>query len=170
MQSYYAATLAAAPDFKKTINVSESGVEGLDITTPRFQFSEVHFWSDDDFTFAYQQTLMKLTGTVNNSAFRGFEEGEVLFMGAVGNYASTGLWEIRYNFAVRPNRTNVVIDGLSSNVEAEGWEYLWVLYGDNEDSTTHFTVKEPKAAYVEKIYEKKNFGLLQIGTDQLKGI
>ena len=41
---------------------------------------------------------------------------------------------------------------------------MWVRYEDAEDAAARAIVKKPVAAYVEKVYEEGNFGLLGIGT------
>jgi hypothetical protein len=46
--------------------------------------------------------------------------------------------------------------------EKKGWDYLWVRYADDvKDKKT--LVKKPIAAYIEKVYERKDLGNLGIG-------
>ena len=41
---------------------------------------------------------------------------------------------------------------------------MWVRYEDAEDAAARAIVKKPVAAYVGKVYEEGNLGLLGIGT------
>ena len=58
---------------------------------------------------------------------------------------------------------NIVIGDITVPAKG-GWEYLWVLYEDQEDATAKRIVKRPIAAYVEQVRESGNFSLLGIGT------
>lgn len=157
----YAPVGKTAPDFGGAIGVSESGVEGVDITVPVFNFSETHYLDDAVVNAAYQQTLFTLTGKVNNATWRWFEAGEVLFMGASGSKRGQGDWEMTYRFAASSNRAGIVIGDITGIVK-NGWEYLWVRYQDSEDSFAQSIVKKPLAVYVEQVYEYDNFALLGI--------
>ena len=161
----YAAS-GTAPDFKGAIGVTHDNVEGVDITVPVYNFSETHYLSAAQVTTAYKGTLFQLTGKVNNGSFRGLAAGECLFLGASGSRRGTGPdddWEITFRFAGSPNRTGITV-GPISGIAKKGWEYLWVRYADTEDTGSNTLVKQPVAAYVEKVYEDGNFAALGIGT------
>ena len=89
-----------------------------------------------------------------------------LFLGASGSKrAQVGEeedWEITYRFAGSPNVTGLSI-GPISGISKKGWEYLWVRYADQEDTTAKALVKRPIAAYVERVYESGNFAALGLG-------
>ena len=93
-----------APDFGGAIGVDNDGnVNGVDITMPVMHFSETHFFKASCVTTTFKKRLAGLTGTINKSAFRGFQAGEVLFLGAAGTRRGTDSedeWEITYRFAV----------------------------------------------------------------------
>jgi hypothetical protein len=155
-----------APNFRGAIGVTHDNVEGVDITVPVYNFSETHYLSAATVTTAYKGTLFQLTGKVNSGAFRGMEAGECLFLGASGSRRGTGPdedWEITFRFAGSPNRTGITV-GPISGIAKKGWEYLWVRYADAEDAGSNTLVKQPVAAYVEKVYEDGNFAALGIGT------
>jgi len=151
-----------APDFKGAIGVTHDNVEGVDITTPVYNFSETHYLATAAVTGAYKGTLFSLTGKVNNDSFRGFAAGEVLFLGASGSKRGEEDWEIAFRFAANPNVTGLVIGDIVVP-EKKGWEYLWVRYADAEDDVAKVLVKKPLAVYVEKVYELGDFSGLGIG-------
>ena len=156
----YAAS-GTAPDFKGAINVTETSVDGVDIITPVYKFSETHYLADAAVTSGYKGTLFNLTGKVNSGSFKGFAGGEVLFEGASGAKRGEDQWEITFKFAASPNRTNISIGEITVPAK-KGWEYLWVQYADDEDTAAKALVKKPVAAYVEKVYEEASFAGLGI--------
>ena len=152
-----------APDFKGAIGVTNDSVEGVDITVPVYSFSETHYLADAFVTPAYRGTLFALTGKVNSAAFKGLAAGECLFLGAAGSKRGADAWEITYRFAASLNRTGIAV-GEITGISKKGWEYLWVRYGDAEDTAAKAIVKKPMAAYVEKVYEEGDLSQLGIGT------
>ncbi len=159
----YAPSGQTAPDFKGAIGVTHDSVEGVDITVPVYEFSETHYLPDGQVTQAYRGTLFNLTGKVNNGSFKGLSAGECLFLGASGSKRGADDWEITFRFAASPNRANIAV-GEITVASKKGWEYLWVRYADTEDAGSNTLVKQPVAAYVEKVYEEGDFSLLGIGT------
>jgi len=157
----YAPVGQTPPDFGGAIGVTRDNVEGVDITVPVFNFSETHYLADAMVTVAYQDTLFRLTGTVNNAMFRAFYAGEVLFLGASGSKRAEDDWEITFRFAGSPNRSAISIGDITGIVK-NGWEYLWVRYEDAEDAVAQALVKRPVAVYIEQVYEYTDFSLLGI--------
>ena len=159
----YAKSGETAPDFKGGIGVTKDGVAGVDITVPVYRFSETHIIADEKVTNEYKGKLFALTGKTNNADWGGFSEGEVLFLGASGRKRGTGDWEITFSFAASPNKTGLSV-GSITGIDKKGWEYLWVLYEDHVDQTAGALVKQPKAVYVEKVYDTGDFGDLDPGS------
>lgn len=155
----YAAS-GTAPDCQGAIGVTSDSVEGADVTVPVYNFSETHYLDDALVTGAFKTALFQLTGRVNGGPFKGFAPGEVLFLGASGAKRGNEDWEITFRFAASPNVTGLAIGPLAG-IEKQGWEYLWVRYADSEDQNQ--IVKQPIAAYVERVYELGDFGSLGIG-------
>jgi len=158
----YAPDGETAPDFKGAIGATAESVEGVDITTPQYRFAETHYLPIDAVTDGYKSTLFGLTGRVNAGPFRNFAAGEVLFEGASGSQRGEEDWEITYRFAASPNVSGMSIGDID-DIAKGGWDYLWVLYEDEEDGDAERLVKRPVAAYVESVYYTGNFNLLGIG-------
>jgi hypothetical protein len=155
-----------APDQQKAIGVDGNGVNGVDIVVPALQWQEQYDVPNAYITAAYVRGLAGLTGTTNNAAFRGFEAGEVLFVGCSGSQEwddekGKGPWSLSYRFVASKNVTGETI-GSISGIEKKGHEYLWVRYEDAESSNT--LIKQPKAVYVSKVYKDADFSALGIGT------
>ncbi len=159
----------SAPDMQGMIGVTQSGVEGVDIITPTYEFSETHEFAGAAVTNAYRGTLFTLTGCVNDAPFRGFAAGECLFMGASSTYnAAAETWSITFDFACRPNKTALPVG--SFTIEKKGWEYAWTRNIEQVvgTGTNQVLTQVPQFVYVERVYESASFSALGIdGLDPL---
>jgi hypothetical protein len=151
-----------APNYFGAIGVSEVRVEGTDIAVPVFNFTETHRIANSVVTASYKLGLFRLTGKVNDNTFKGFARGEVLFLGASGSKSGFDHWEITFRFAASPNVSNLTIGDIT-NINKEGWHYLWVRFADDVDNTAKALIKRPIAAYVEQVYFYGDFSNLGIG-------
>ena len=115
--------------------------------------------------------MSTLTGTVNDADFRGFQSGEVLFLGASGSQQwdedkGDGPWSLSYKFVANANQGAgktfpAITIGSIEGIEKDGHDYLWVKY---EDSLSQNSVlKLPKAVYVNRVYRRDDFAQLGIG-------
>ena len=100
-------------------------------------------------------------GRTNAASFRGFPEGQVLFLGTNGGSDATSLIEITFEFQASPDVTDLTI-GPISGITKPGWAYLWVKYDDGASENS--AVKVPKAVYVEQVYQEGDFSGLGIPT------
>lgn len=159
-------TPSDAPDFNGAIEVDNEGnVNGVDVTMPVLNFTETHTMAASRVSTSYKRNVAALTGTVNKSSFRGFNAGEVLFLGASGTKRSKksgAPWEITFRFAVSPNQTGLSVGKLKISSK-RGWDYLWVRYSDTVSENRKNVVKTPVAAYVEQVYPEGDFGNLGLG-------
>lgn len=154
----------SAPDYGGAIGVDDdNNVTGCEIVMPVMTFTETHWYSNSKVSTSFKKQLAELTGCVNASSFKGYAAGEVLFQGASGTRRgkkSSDKWEITYKFAVSPNVNRVQVGDISVG-KKDGWDYLWVKYHPEVDSNAKTLIKTPKYAYVEKVYERKDFSILQ---------
>lgn len=163
------------PNFHGAINVSEDRVEGVDIVTRKFEWTETHRFDDDFVTDDYKRILFLLTGTVNAGLFRNFfAAGECLFMGAFGGKRGDEKWAITYRFSGEPNVRDLSIgsgegyygyygDADITGVDKDGWDYLWIRHDVFADDAAKALVRRPTSAHVERVYYRADFGYLGIG-------
>ena len=161
----YARAGEEAPDFRGAIGVTESGVQGVDITVPVYAWTETHYLEPVIVDEAYRRTVRDLTGRVNLHRFRGYDSGEVLFRGATGT--RRGLdeeddWAITYHFAASENRDDIEVADIGPIVKG-GWEYLWTLHAPKPAPDGVTLLRVPKAVYVEKTSRDGDFSQLAIG-------
>jgi len=154
-----------APDYQMAIAVDSNGVNGVDVVIPQLQWQENYDVPDKYITSDYIRGVAGCTGTTNNAVFRGFQAGEVLFMGCTGSHEwddqkGNGPWSLSYRFVASKNLTNETIGNITG-VNKRGHEYLWVLYKPVVVATE--LVQVPEFVYVNGVYGESNFASLGIG-------
>lgn len=151
-----------APYNHNAINVTADGVEGIDIDWACYRWSETYYMSQLQMTPAYRITLFWLTNCVNIGAWRGFDIGEVRFLGAAGRCRGDGLYQVRFSFAAQPNRYDFAVGDITG-INCNGWDLLWVRYEDYIDTVAKMPAKRAKAVYVERVYEYDDLSALGLG-------
>jgi hypothetical protein len=154
-----------APDQQKAIGVDENGVNGVDIVVPQLQWTETYDVPNAYVTDGYIRGVSSVTGCTNISEFRGFDAGEILFVGCTGSQEwddqkGRGPWTLSFRFIASRNTTNQTIGGVTG-ITKKGHEYLWVRY--ESASEGNVLIKKPKAVYVNQVYSEASFSILGIG-------
>jgi hypothetical protein len=155
-----------APNQRMAIGVDSNAVNGVDIVVPALQWQETYDVPNQYITSAWIRGVAGVTGTTNLSSFRGFQAGEVLFVGCSGSQEwdddrGRGPWSLAFRFVASQNVTGQTIGDISG-VSKKGHEYLWVRYEEAVESNT--LLKKPKHVYVNKVYRESEFSALGIGT------
>jgi hypothetical protein len=157
---------SSATNMSGAIGMDSNGVNGVDVVTPQLQWQESYDVPNAYVTNSWIRSVAGVTGTTNNASFRGFEAGEVLFMGCSGSQEwddqkGRGPWSLSFRFVASKNVTNQTI-GSITGISKRGHDYLWVLYEDAVSGSA--LLKRPKSVYVSKVYKDSDFSLLGIGT------
>jgi len=153
------------PAMNSAIGVSSDGVAGVDVIIPQLQWTETYDVPARYVTSAYIVGVNSLTGAVNNSGFRGFAAGEVLFLGCSGSQQwdsdkGDGPWNLSYKFSASPNATGLTV-GAITGISKAGHDYLWVKYEDDVSDSS--LIKKPVGVYVNQVYRRASFAGLGIG-------
>lgn len=156
----------------KLIGFDGQSVNGVDVIVPQLSWQENYEVPASYVTAAYIKTVSKLTGSVNDALFRGFKDGEVLFLGCSGSQEwdagrGDGPWALSYKFAISPNAGDeqqlpALTVGDIADIEKKGHEYLDVFYED--DVKDNRIWKVPKTVYVHQVYPIASFSGLGIGS------
>jgi hypothetical protein len=145
------------PDFCKAMNVTFDKVNGVEVYSPKFEWSITARLSR--VTHAYLDTLKKLTGTANRFKWFHRLQEDCLFLGASGGFRPGEGWSVTYRFADSP--TEMVSVEPISPVKKRGWQYLWCGYED--DFTAGRSALAPYGLYIERVYPRSDFRHLKIG-------
>jgi hypothetical protein len=161
----YAPAGKVAPDHHGAINVTETSIEGVEITVPALKWAETYPVPVVLVTFNYIRTLYTLTGRLNYQPFRGLASGEVLFLGCSGSRRDFNNYELTYHFVGSADEANFQVAGDTIDIPFKGGhDYLWLRFRDTPDPGSLAPVKRPIAAYVEQVYKFADFSQLGIGT------
>lgn len=159
-------------DGENVIGFDGENVNGVDIVVPQLSWTENYEVPSSYVKADYIKKVSQATGTTNSAAFRGFNKGEVLFLGCSGSQEwdkdkGDGPWALSYKFAVSPNAGQgetlpALTIGEIENIEKKGHEYLHTYYED--DVKDNKIWKVPKIVWVHQVYRESNFADLGIGT------
>ncbi len=161
----YAPPGKSAPDFKGAINVTQDGVEGVDVGEPVKEFEVTLFRPDASVNDAYQDALYEQAWTVNNDNITinnvTYPAGSLLFKGLTRGTKrdSADDWELVFSFAASKNKTNITIGDITVAAK-KGWEYLWVFY--EEAVSNGVITKVPRAVYIEEVFEESDLETLGV--------
>lgn len=151
IQKYTSAGAGTGADFGKAINVTETGVEGVDIIVPNFSFSETRNFLAEEMA-SLRALLFTMVGKTNSTTFMGFAAGEVLYAGASGGLKGGNTFgEVTHKFSASPNATGLSV-GAITGIAKKGHEYLWVRSKETIDAGTGTVVLTPYQANVERVY------------------
>lgn len=148
------------PSFKQAIGVGSDQVEGVDITVPVCKFKYTYNPHSSLMTGQYILSLIGMAGSTNHATWKGFAAGEVLYLGATGQERGSQDWEVSLHFLASPNQVNLSIGDIHG-IAKKGHDYLWIKYRATTDQ--HHHVQRPAFAYVERVYEPRDFRILGIG-------
>lgn len=172
-------TVVTAMNPGLNVNIDEDmNVNGIEITVPKFEFSETHYIANSSIRDAsgntvnsYINTLHNATGKTNNQTFRGFAVGTVLFLGASGTKRpAEGDWEITFSFLARPDASlslplfkrdgSPVLDGngvqQTVSYSKPGHDYLWFHRQRQLDSDGLETVLD-RSVNLARVYDRTAF-------------
>ena len=156
-----------APSFNACIDVNDDAeVQGVEIVIPALKLSCRKRWIKNNALYkwdtfqAYIRALASVTGTTNNASWQGYQIGELLFLGATGEFQDGKDNEIEYHFAASANVGAYSIGSIALSGK-RGHDYVWIRYEHALDSSQ--LVRRPKWAYVERVYGESSFsGVLGI--------
>lgn len=158
-----------APDMGGLIgvNTTDGSVAGADVYQPTGTLRITKWFKPSEFTDTIRRKIIYRQCRVNSGTFRGWLEGELLFLGADIEKHGTGkkdLIPVTYNFVVAQNVEDAVIGGSISNVDYEGHNVVWVRAIDKivngvdaEGAFRKYLAKGIDGVYVEKVYKKADF-------------
>ena len=136
-------------------------ITGVDIPIAQMQENYTKIIRLSKLTNVYKRKIASLVGKVNSKAFKGWEPGEVMFMGC--SYSTpdknSAKVTVTFNFTIQPNETDVLVGG--EKVTKKGWEHVWAISRTiaNDGATPQI---ETDGVYVNQVVEYADFGVLEL--------
>lgn len=134
-------------------------INGVDVPTAQFRETyTVNKKIRDIEDTRYKRLVGSLVGTVNDAPFKGWQKGEVMFLGMSYSTPEKNKKKVTvtYNFMIQPNELQAKIGDLNIG-NVEGFEYVWAMHNKVIDPVTKKLKVEVEAAYVEQVCVYKNF-------------
>lgn len=159
------------------LNVDEEGkVQGIDITSPVFNFHVSLDLPDSQVTSGLLQAIYEGTGKVNNAPFTLFGiqylTRDLYFLGAqinttqVNNEEVENKWTLNYSFVANKSLINHVLNKDLVVPLKSGWDNLTVLYERFSDKIVKKRVPKAVGAYVTQVFEELDFSTLGAFDDE----
>lgn len=135
-------------------------VTGVDVPTAQLRETYTRIMSSSRITAAYKKTVAGLVGKVNSNKFKGWDAGEVMFLGMSYSAPQKGSEKITvtYNFAIQLNEKQKIAD---VTINKQGFDYVWTM--------THTEANEKNAPsvvidgiYCARVCQRANFSALGI--------
>lgn len=143
------------------IGVSSDKIEGVDVFVPKATYSETMELDeiDDD----YRDTLITLVGTINDATFKGWDEDEVLFLGANVTRTGNGPFKLKFTFGISYNTTEMIdTTAGAQTVTKNGWDYLWLEKAQTSGDGGTTVSNTILAVHVAQVYPQADFSLLGV--------
>lgn len=138
---------------------SEMEIAGVDVPTAQFRETYIRVMSLSSLTTRFKRNVGALVGKVNSNSFKGWEPGEVMFLGMSYSTPSGSARKVAvtFNFAIQPNESGATVAG--HNVGSKkGFEYGWAL---SKTSAENGSPKaEVEAIYIDQVCEYVSFSAL----------
>ena len=144
-------------------------IAGVDVPTAQFRLSFTRVMPRASaLSVDFMRSTGLMVGKVNDSTFKGWSAGEVMFLGASYTAPLKGRQKVivTYNFAIQPNETNVMVAGHDIG-DVDGYDYVWTI-PKTEVPPASGGVTAPKldieAAYSAPVCSRVSFSSLGLGS------
>lgn len=141
----------------KSLAIGWNGTEakGVEVVIPVLRFQETHYIDDATVSDAsWVKNLARATGKQNSAEFRGFDPGELLFLGASGSKRGRGDWPVTF-YATASETAIGLMKGEIKVGTKKGQDHLWIA--DTEEIDQQRLAPVPDRVYVAKIAEETDF-------------
>lgn len=140
---------------KGSIGVTKKGdVEGAEIVVPALKLTYSYKHAAGIVNEDYARSLASVTGMTNSDDFRGFQPGELLYIGSTGEDGTETEASVDYIFVASQNVTDLTIGDIADIVK-DGHHYLWIEF-KNEVEDGQPTV-QPQRVHIERVYDSFDF-------------
>ena len=141
-------------------------VAGVEIPVSSIKKSYTRIMTLSKLTVAWERKIAGLFGSVNSTAWKGYQPGEVLFLGCTysGVNSRKTQFNVTFNFAVSFNEKDVTVgrdvSGKEIKVDKTGWEYIWSITRPAFEGNGEYQVMKIMGVYVSTVYRVADFKIL----------
>lgn len=130
-------------------------IAGVDVPTAQLRETYTKPMKISKLTTSFKRKVASLVGKVNSGSFKGWNAGEVMFLGMSYSTPAKKAKKVTvsFNFAIQPNESGVKVAGKS--VTKKGFEYVWAISKTVASSGT--PKLEVEGIYVDQVCEYASF-------------
>ena len=130
-------------------------IAGVDVPTAQLRETYTKPMRVSKLTTAFKRKVAGLVGKVNSGSFKGWNAGEVMFLGMSYSTPAKKAKKVTvtFNFAIQPNESGVRIAGKS--VTKKGFEYVWAI--SKTVASSGSPKLEVEGIYVDQVCEYASF-------------
>lgn len=144
-------------------------IAGVEISTSVIRKSYTVPMKYKELTVSWEKKIARLFGKVNSSSWKGYEPGEVLFLGCTfsGVDSRKTIFNVTFNFGISFNERNVEIGtdskGKQIRIDKYGWQYVWDIvksqYAESQNIPPAIKIM---GVYVSSVYKAADLNALGI--------
>lgn len=138
---------------------SEMDVKGVDVPTAQLRKTYTRNMRLSELTSKYERQLAALVGKVNKKKWKGWEPGEVMFLGCSYSGKKTEKISVSFNFSIQPNENSAEIADVKFS--KKGFEFVWGIKKTMTTESGH-----PQAVitdlYVDQVVDYADFSILGV--------
>lgn len=142
----------------------DSQIDGVDIPTAQMRETYTKEMNLSSLSTSYRRRVAAMVGKVNSGKFKGWERGEVMFLGcSFSGSKADGKITVSFNFNIQPGETvdlSDIAEGESGTVSKEGFEYIWTISETKTENKQPKTVV--KGAWIAKVTGYADFSQLGV--------
>lgn len=139
---------------------AEMAITGIDIPTAQLRETYTKVMRLSRITTSFKRKVARLVGKVNSGSFKGWEKGEVMFLGMSYSCPAKKSTKVAvaFNFAIQPNEETRVC---GKKISKKGFEYAWGLSRTVVDDSG-VPKADVEAIYVDEVCQYASFSTLGI--------
>lgn len=149
-----------APDVGVAINVTDEGVEGIDVPVAAARLSRKGIFLKSAVSAAWLRSMAKMAFRTNDAPWNSWAANEVLYRKTIYVDRLDGYVEITQEFDVGENVTETFA-GSDLSLTKHAHDYRWVMMQRKEDATAKRITVESVAAYVSTVFKELDFTELE---------
>ena len=133
-------------------------ITGVDVPFAQPRETHVKKMTFAQLSTSFRRRVAKLVGCVNNAKWKGWEKGEVMFLGCSFSGTSGETVDVSFNFAIQMNETLTIASGVPA-IKKEGHWYVWTIK-DTERAGAGTISTSVKAVFGSQIAKYADFSEL----------
>ena len=139
---------------------SEMSITGVDIPTAQLRETYTKIMKLSKITTAYKRKVANLVGKVNMGSFKGWESGEVMFLGMSYSCPAKKSTKVTvtFNFAIQPNESGVKVGDVT--ISKKGFEYAWATSKSIVGASGGIPEMKTTGVFVDQVCEYASFSAL----------